>query len=281
MTSLFDKYLEQSNAFAGAGKPELGGLHKCFRIVLITVNIIFLIFGCVLMGVGSYAYNNHGIGAFTGATLPLGIVTLGVFIMFLSFLGCLSAWRESKIFLGFYFVFLVLMTFLLLVVGIAVYAKKNDAGSYIQSGWSAASNDVRNSLQQYFVCCGLNYWNDSTGNAWPPYDCPNWQDPVSGATVRPTNTSGEPPCAPVLTNEFYQSFNTVGTCGIVFAVLMSLCVTLVCCLIRGIQQRNMKHDITGLNPGDDSANTTVDPNTPGATASAAAGTTAMPPPVSS
>jgi len=124
MTSLFDKYLEQSDAFAGRGKPELSKAHKALKIVLIIINVIFLIFGCVLMGVGSYAYNNNNLGSLTGATLPLGIVTLGVFIMFLSFLGCISAWRESRVFLGFYFFFLALMTFLLFVVGIAVYVKK-------------------------------------------------------------------------------------------------------------------------------------------------------------
>jgi len=275
MTSLFDKYLEQSNVFDGLKKkPELSGFHKCFRLVLIVVNIIFLIFGCVLMGVGSYAYNNHGIGAFTGVTLPLGIVTLGVFIMFLSFLGCLSAWRESKIFLAFYFFFLVLLTFLLLVVGIAVYAKKNDAGSYIDSGWNSSSDDVKSSLQSFFWCCGLNAWNDSAA-ALP---CPVSTDQNSPNTTQP--------CGPILKNDFYQQFSTVGTCGIVFAILMSLCVALVCCLIRGIQQRNLKSDINELHPGDDSANpTTVDPNTPGATMSAAASapgsTGTVPPPVGS
>jgi len=62
---------------------------------------------------------------------------------------------------------------------------------------------------------------------------------------------------------------------------MSLCIGFVCCLIRGIQRKNMKADVGGLHPGDDSANpTTVDANTPGATASAAAAAPSGPPPVS-
>jgi len=172
---LFDKYLEQNDAFAGRGKPELSKAHKALKIVLVVFNVIFLIFGCVLMGVGSYAYNNNNLGSLTGVTLPLGIVTLGVFIMFVSFLGCLSAWRESRVFLGFYFFFLALMTFLLLVVGIAVYVKKNDAQSYIESGWISASPDIRGGLEWSFTCCGLRYFNDSYAN-WAL--CP--LDPVTG-----------------------------------------------------------------------------------------------------
>jgi hypothetical protein len=273
MTSLFDRYLEQNDAFAGRGKPELGKAHYCLKIVLVAINVVFLIFGCVLMGVGSYAYNNHSLGTITGATLPLGIVTLGVFIMFLSFLGWCSAWRESRIFLGIYFFFLVLMTFLLLCVGSAVYAKKNEARSYIDSGWQGAPDDVRASLQGTFGCCGLNYWNDS----FAVQPCPAGPDIVANIS-----------CGDTIADQFYKQFNTVGTCGIVFAVLMTVCVTFVCCLIRGIRLKNAKADISGLSPGDDSANPTTvpDPNTPGATASAAAaqpaGTTlpANPPPVS-
>jgi len=134
--------------------------------------------------------------------------------------------------------------------------------------------DVRGSLENFFGCCGLDSFNDSFAN-WA--QCPNF-----GVNV----TTG-PACGDILANEFYTQFNTVGTCGIVFAVLMSLCIAFVCCLIRGIQRKNMKSDVGGLHPGDDSANpsTLHDPNSPGAVASAAAtggvpGSTGVPPPVS-
>jgi hypothetical protein len=97
------------------------------------------------------------------------------------------------------------MTFLLLVVGIAVYAKKDEAGSYIESGWMAASPDVQGGLQQLFDCCGLRTYNDSYAN--------KAQCPV-GPNIEPRA------CGPVLTDDFYKQFNTVGTTGIVFAVLM-------------------------------------------------------------
>lgn len=154
------------------------------------------------------------------------------------------------------------MTFLLLCVGLAVFVKKNEARSYIDDGWRSTSPDVRGSLQQFFGCCGLNYWNDTDAN---------W-------LMCPTGLAVNISCGDALANDFYKQFDTVGTCGIVFAVLMTLCIMFVCCLIRGIQRKNMKADVGGLHPGDDSANpTSLD--TPGATASAAASATA-PPPVS-
>jgi hypothetical protein len=199
MSSLFDRYLQESDAFGSKSKPELSRAFKCLKGLLVALNILFLvslpprfsylppfesslnplllffpllsvfflptqIFGCILMGIGSVAYNRP-VGSLSGTTLPIGIVVLGVFIMFLSFLGCVSAWRESRIFLGLYFFFLSILTFLLLVVGLAVYVKRSEAGYYMSQGWEAAYNPVDNgvvqALQLTFSCCGLYRYNDT------------------------------------------------------------------------------------------------------------------------
>jgi len=57
------------------------------------------IFGCVLCGVGAYALQSKA-GSLAGETLPQGIIVIGVFIILISFLGCLAAFKESRFFLA-------------------------------------------------------------------------------------------------------------------------------------------------------------------------------------
>src|SRR3979409_1812665 len=86
--------------------PSLNKSQKCFKYTLLLANLLFLIFGIVLMSVGSYAMNNT-LAFIQGTTLPAGLIVLGVFIMLLSLLGAVSAWKESRGFLGLYFVLLL------------------------------------------------------------------------------------------------------------------------------------------------------------------------------
>jgi len=258
MTSLFDRYLQESDAFAKK-TPELTRLQRCLKIVLITINVVFLTLACALIGVGSYAYN-HNVGPLTGATIPLGIIVLGVFIMFLSFLGCVGACRESRLFLGCYFFFLLLFTILLLAVGIGVYSQEQQAGWYISQGWANANAGVRGSFQNAFSCCGLTSYTDQASMPCPTctpmvlnstcvpcgifYNgtscmncttlgvpcsgqscsmCPNnpWNQTIANSSYSLCNPcANQPSCYQVLVNAFNNSYQTMGAVGIALAVLM-------------------------------------------------------------
>jgi len=235
MTSLFDRYLQESDAFAAKNKtPELTRATRCLKLTLIGANVLFLIFACVLMGVGSVAYN-HSVGPLAGTEIPVGIIVLGVFIMFLSFIGCFGAWRESRLFLGCYFFFLLMLTILLFAVGLAVYSKREEAAYYMSEGWKSAPNDVRVSFQNQLQCCGLEVFNDSyKGNPCP--------------TVLRLNVTTNVPvtCLGELTDLFSTSMQNVGGTGVAFAVLMFLGMIFVCVLMRGIRQKSLReHDNIG------------------------------------
>jgi len=286
MTSLFDRYLQESDAFAKK-TPELTRLQKCLKFVLVTINVIFLIFACALMGLGSVAYN-HNVGPLTGATIPVGIIVLGVFIMLLSFMGCIGAYRESRLLLGCYFFFLLLFTILLLAVGIGVYSQREQAGWYISEGWKGVNNDFRVSLQNGFYCCGLNSWNDGLGGIPCPIcttglnstclTCPIYVPPTnitnssclicqlgsvcgdcaicnaSNATAACNPCANQPACYQLLVDAFNNSYQTMGAVGVAFAVLMFAGMIFVCILIRGIRNKSEKTDDENLHTGDDSAN---------------------------
>jgi hypothetical protein len=229
MTSLFDRYLQESDAFAAKNKtPELTRATRCLKLTLIGANVLFLIFACVLMGVGSVAYT-HSVGPLAGTEIPMGIVTLGVFIMFLSFIGCFGAWRESRLFLGCYFFFLMLLTILLFAVGLGVYSKREEAGYYMIIGWTESPNDVRVSFQNQLMCCGLITFNDTLAG----HPCPE--------KLKMNDTTHEPvACLAELTDLFRASMQNVGGTGVAFAVLMFLGMIFVCVLMRGIRQKSLK-----------------------------------------
>lgn len=183
------RLFESENAESDANvNPELSKSQKLFKYALLLINLVFVIFGAVLMSAGSYA-QSHQFSAISGVTLPRGLVILGAFITVLAFLGGLSAWREARAFLIIYFVLLSLITIILLGVGAAVYANRNDAPKYISDGWTKANNDIRVDVQNYYSCCGLNTYNDTLAGQ----PCP-----VTNSTVAPQ------PCLNLIVNSFYS-----------------------------------------------------------------------------
>jgi hypothetical protein len=186
-----------------------------------------------------------------GQTIPTGLIVLGVFIMLLALVGAMAAWRESRVFLACYFVFLLLFTIILFAVGIAVYVKKNDSAELITVAWNDSPPDVRQSLSAYVGCCGLHSFNDSVPD---PYICP-------APYNNPANTGA---CLELMVDLFDHSFTTAGACGIAFSVIMLAGLALVCYLMTGIRRKQDETDIAKLRTGGDMGVVTGvdDPNAP-------------------
>jgi len=242
MTSLFDRYLQESDAFSAKNKsPELSRATRCFKFILIFVNLIFVIFACALIGVGSVAYN-HNLGPLAGTTIPLGILVCGVFILLIAFSGFYGAYKESRLILGCFLFWMILFTIILLAIGLAVYAKRQEAGWYIQQGWLYyANNGVRVSIQNAYGCCGLMMWNDTAAGS----PCP-----------KVANYALQPACYLLLTSTFSSSLQTVGGVGIGFAVFMLILIVMLCGVMRAIRKKSELANNEGdvMHTGDDSAN---------------------------
>lgn len=159
------------------------------------------IFACILIGVGSYALNNRA-NSLADQTLPTGLIVIGVFIMLVSLIGALSAWKENTKGLLFYFVILLLITIVLFAVAIAVYSQRNNADSLIDKAWHSSSADVHQEIQNALSCCGLFNNTDTLS----PSTC----------TAQTNNT----PCFDPLVDAFHKAFKAAGATGIAFAVIM-------------------------------------------------------------
>jgi hypothetical protein len=97
-STTLDIYSQRQNA--PPVSRRLGTAYVCFKIILLLANLVFLIFACALIGLGSYALNSSA-NSIAGQTLPAGLVAMGVFILLLSAVGAISAWKESVVGLGF------------------------------------------------------------------------------------------------------------------------------------------------------------------------------------
>jgi len=252
MNAIFDRtaFYDGDLYSTKGSSPALSSAQGCFKWSLLFANTLFLIFGVVLMSVGAYALNNP-VGALSGQTLPQGLIAMGVFIMFVSLLGGISAWVESRNLLFIYFFFLLLFTIILFCVGIAVYVKRNDSATYINEGWTAANTDLRRSLQSAFSCCGLLTWNDSQA----VLPCPGYSFSSSGAIIATPPPSFMVGCSAALQSSFNSSFTTAGGCAIAFAVIMILGMAFVLYLINGIKKKRLEQDLQTLRQSND-----VDPN---------------------
>lgn len=102
-----------------------------------------------------------------------------------------------------YFVILLVLALILLSVGIALYAKRNQGDQYLRDGWTSAnisSPSLLTSIELNFHCCGLDRVNDTLSAP-----CPVWTDP---------------PCMPILESLFAKAITNAGACGIAFSIIM-------------------------------------------------------------
>eukprot|EP00455_Lapot_gusevi_P019594 TRINITY_DN2092_c0_g1_i2.p1 TRINITY_DN2092_c0_g1~~TRINITY_DN2092_c0_g1_i2.p1 ORF type:complete len:256 (-),score=98.41 TRINITY_DN2092_c0_g1_i2:229-996(-) len=233
--SAFDK-LNSYDIFTKTRTGEDGeGLssgHICLKRTIIAVNVFFLILGIIMTAVGSAGASNT-YAEFAGNSLPVGVLVLGVFMMVIAFMGCCGAKRESRALLGIYSLILIILIVCQIGVGIAIYAKQDDAPDALRSAWDGANNWQRTVIQDSLECCGLEIYNLTqpvgvikpiTGLAGQP--CP---DPIKyPKSVGKT-------CLSIMVEKIRSSYVTVGVVAIVFALLQIIGFMFALCLIRGIR----------------------------------------------
>ena len=142
-------------AYESAGEltKQLSGGQRFMKYVIIGLAALYLIFGIVLCATGSAALAGYA-ASIAGTTLPKGLIVVGAFLIFTSLVGGLSAWFEFRVGLGFYFISMLIWTIILLAIGIAVLAAKNNLTTYIASGWALADCGTQQTIQNSFACCG-------------------------------------------------------------------------------------------------------------------------------
>jgi len=167
----------------------------CLQTVFCVFNAIIAILAAGCVGVGSWAladkdgflseFNKMIEELKTDALSAAGIqnaailiVIIGSVILLVAGIGCCGAWKESKCLLGVFFISMILVCALVVAVVIMfyVYPGKLRTGfktvfdEYIKNG-DKASQDVVNSVEKTFKCCGVNGIADYTPERPAPAHC--------------------------------------------------------------------------------------------------------------
>jgi len=172
----------------------------------------------------------------------MGVAVLGGFILVLSFVGAFASWKESRVLLIIYFIFLLLLTLVLFFVGIAVYVERDKTSDLIAQGWDLVPADVRMNLQNVFKCCGLRVYGDTQITR----PCPGETLTNSTTTYPITNPLNNQPCLPVFANEVQSRYLQAGGCAVGFAVVMMVGMCTVCFLINGIKQKRTEQQMAKM-----------------------------------
>ncbi|KAM4597566.1 leukocyte surface antigen CD53-like [Polymixia lowei] len=161
---------------------------KCLKYTMAMVNLLFFIFGTVVLGFGVYMMMNMSnmaslMPALASVTLANILLIIGIIITCVSFLGFFGSMKENRCLLITFFILLFLMMLVELTVAcvLLVYEKKIDdiieselkeglakSQSWRKSVNSSASDDW-DFIQTKFKCCGVKNVSDWMDNV--PASC--------------------------------------------------------------------------------------------------------------
>jgi len=209
----YDKYVESHRPNdMMVYRKKLSCAALCTKRALFAMNLIIVIFAIILIAIGGYVVQST-IADITTKGVPAGIIVMGIFLLFISVLGCIAAGKENKRLLGWYAIALFLILLIQIILAIVLLTNGNKAESWVSDGWYNASAATQADLMNTFSCCGLNNVNDTYAK------CPN---------------TAWPPCLGKLKSEFEDHIIPLGAVSITFAFLQMCAVLCALCLRVGV-----------------------------------------------
>ncbi|UJR36184.1 hypothetical protein I4U23_028918 [Adineta vaga] len=159
---------------------------EVISVILFALNILFLVFGCSLLGFGIYLkvskkfdvalspnISTQIIGGEAIEVVGIILIIMGVFTVLLSAFGCLGALFRNRIFLYIYGIILSLLMICELAAFITMMSTRVRIRDSYQSGlWNVFSNaytknrpnliEAIEELEREFQCCGVIDFKDYT-----------------------------------------------------------------------------------------------------------------------
>jgi len=184
---------------------------RYLKVPLIFFNSILWILGIILIALGGYVLSQlDNLSEITSITIPSGLIVLGVFILILTVVGCVVAYKEKLVGLIFFTIFMLILLICLIGVGGGAFAYRSKAATPLQQAWGAASNSQRNLAQNYFACCG---WERDSVNV------PS--QPGSNCVLNSTSHQylNSPPCGTIIVNFVQKNLYIAGAAGVAIGVI--------------------------------------------------------------
>lgn len=209
------------SSYSGAKLAK--GLH-------IFINILFLIAGAGLIGVGAFVLATNGAVLTSGLSnlAPIAILVMccGGVIFFISLIGCIGSCRESRCMLNFYSFLLIL--FIAAEISLAVYSfvhRGQVVNSLTQQAWNALPPATQEQIEADLKCCG---WNHTVfGSGGPCGSNP----PITSVT-----------CEAVVIQFVHNSFFILAMVSLGVATIQLFGLVISCILAASIASSHREHD---------------------------------------
>jgi len=232
---------------------------KCFTVfqrITVVSNIIFALFALLLIVLGGVAVKAlKTYSYFAKVSVPAGLIVLGVFLLFIIFLGVYGSFKKSTKFLGAYFILLFVLIICEFGVGGGSYAYRAKIPSELETSWHNVDDTDRRAIQYNFQCCGWSSPSDNPGsNCYINSTMNNSTMNATGVMARDIyeleqTTNGSfinttTPCADLMINFFNSQLYAAGTVGVVFATLqlLSLISSVVVFAFIKVEQRRSQDE---------------------------------------
>ncbi|XP_005179678.1 23 kDa integral membrane protein-like [Musca domestica] len=155
------------------------------KYVLFIFNAIVSILGILVIVFGVLILNSIGMIEVDGQTgfppqaaMPIGMITIGSIVVFISFLGCCGAIREDVCMTMCYAVLMLILLIIQLIVVVLLWTNQDKIetamDNVIESAWQSEVREagVFEVVQKSLKCCGVNSAADYALNGRiPPKSC--------------------------------------------------------------------------------------------------------------
>ncbi|XP_055716001.1 tetraspanin-13 isoform X2 [Phlebotomus papatasi] len=201
------------------------GGFTCSKNSLIALNVLYIVVGFLLIGVGVY-----GRAASIVTNLPIvgGILACGIILLLISVLGLVGTVKHNQVMLFFYMIILFMLFLVQFSIACSCLAvNSNQQKQLAEQGWSRVPDSIKEEVQETFYCCGFN----STASADHPA-C----DKITPICCSPESDASCacPPCLFKLEETINKAFKMCGELGLVFSFTEFLGVWLT------VRYRNQK-----------------------------------------
>ncbi|XP_052841813.1 23 kDa integral membrane protein [Drosophila gunungcola] len=212
-----------------------------FNTIVSVLGILAIVYGVlILKSIGTIEVNGQ-VGFPPQALMPIVLISLGSIVVFISFLGCCGAIRESVCMTMSYAVFLLILLILQLTLIVLLFTNKDKyekaMGDVIDKAWNAdhqGEGGVFDAIQGSLHCCGPNSATDYLLQAKPlPASCCN------GSCLLPTNYY--PGCRGKFVELMSASSEAAKYAGIGLIAVELIGFIFACCLannVRNYKRRN-------------------------------------------
>jgi len=221
------------------------------KYILVLVNLLFLVFGLGLIGVGIYIQveqntyaeflgEDNNIGAIT----PIFLTVVGGVISIIAFFGCLGACFENYCMIYTHAIFLTLIIIIQIAAIVVANSMKGNIEGELEKGMNDGMKNYNETgfdkvteawdfIQGNLECCGIVNATDwqNKGKVMPtscllPVTKDGVQDKLENFSIG---------CLTKVMNKFNENLTYVGGGGILIIFLQFIAVIFACCIGKSIK----------------------------------------------